>query len=218
MARTLQFCLNGKPSRQLAELGAGDGTFMLRVARHLAVNSGVQRAGSDPPKATHTQASQDGNLIRPRSKILLLDKQRIISQETQKAFEMLGWQAEPIEADVFDWISQPTLEACDGIFANLFLHHFSEPQLRLLFSHIARLTSLFIAVEPRRSLWSVRFCRLLWLIGCNQVTRHDARISVRAGFEGDELSQLWPVEGIWSLMEEPANLASHLFIARGGGG
>ena len=45
-------------------------------------------------------------------------------------------------------------------------------------------TRVFIAVEPRRSGRGLFFSRLLWLIGCNQVTRHDAPVSVRAGFAG----------------------------------
>jgi hypothetical protein len=34
--------------------------------------------------------------------------------------------------------------------------------------------------------------KLLWLIGCNAVTRHDAAVSMRAGFIRQELSALWP--------------------------
>jgi len=58
------------------------------------------------------------------------------------------------------------------------------------------------------------FSRLLRLIGCNRVTRHDAPISVRAGFTGQELSQLWPAGQGWLLEERPAGWFSHLFIAQ----
>jgi len=60
-----------------------------------------------------------------------------------------------------------------------------------------------------------RLCgRLLWLIGCGPVTRHDGRISIRAGFAGSELSALWPDKKNWELVERPVGLFSHLFTAR----
>ena len=98
--------------------------------------------------------------------------------------------------------------------ANLFLHHFPEAQLAELLRAAARLARVFIAVEPRRSARVLFFSRLLGLIGCNQVTRHDAPISVRAGFAGHELSRLWPAGQGWSLQERPAGWFSHLFIAQ----
>jgi hypothetical protein len=55
---------------------------------------------------------------------------------------------------------------------------------------------------------------LLWAIGCNSVTRHDALVSVRAGFSGDELSALWPDKKNWQLTERRAGPFSHLFIAQ----
>jgi hypothetical protein len=72
----------------------------------------------------------------------------------------------------------------------------------------------FIAIEPRRARWP-QFCgRLLWLIGCNPVTRHDAAVSIRAGFSDTELSALWPAGGDWQLTERHAGPFSHLFIAQ----
>jgi len=59
------------------------------------------------------------------------------------------------------------------------------------------------------------FCsRLLWAIGCNDVTRHDAVASVCAGFSGRELSALWPDKQNWRLTEQRTGAFSHLFIAR----
>jgi hypothetical protein len=56
--------------------------------------------------------------------------------------------------------------------------------------------------------------RLLGLIGCNEVTRHDAVVSVRAGFVDQELSALWPERTRWHLQEEAAGLFSHCFVAQ----
>jgi hypothetical protein len=55
---------------------------------------------------------------------------------------------------------------------------------------------------------------MLWVVGCNDVTRHDAVVSVRAGFAGKELSPLWPEAPDWELAEHAAGSFSHLFIAR----
>jgi len=58
------------------------------------------------------------------------------------------------------------------------------------------------------------FSRAVGLIGCNRVTRHDAPASVRAGFTGRELSQLWPEPESWLLEERAAGPFSHLFVAQ----
>ena len=71
----------------------------------------------------------------------------------------------------------------------------------------------FLKFEPRRCRRGAFFSRLLWLIGCNAVTRHDARVSIQAGFAGQELSQLWPDAGAWTLREQPSGSFGHLFVA-----
>jgi hypothetical protein len=100
------------------------------------------------------------------------------------------------------------------VFANLFLHHFPEPDLAALLRRAAARTNLFIACEPRRSALGLAVARWLRLFGCNEVTRHDAVISVRAGFAGRELSALWPADNQWQLSEQRAGLFSHCFIAK----
>ena len=111
---------------------------------------------------------------------------------------------------------QPALGVpiCDAVVANLFLHHFSAPQLAGLLAGAARRAKVFIALEPRRSVWALAVSRMLWVIGCNGVTRHDAPVSVRAGFAGGELSRLWPAAEGWSLVERRAGWFSHLFVAQ----
>jgi hypothetical protein len=95
---------------------------------------------------------------------------------------------------------------------NLFLHHFDDAALALLLALAAPCTPLFAACEPRRGALARAGSRFLWAIGCNDVSRHDAVVSVRAGFRGAELSALWPREG-WTLRERPAGLFTHCFVA-----
>ena len=116
--------------------------------------------------------------------------------------------------DVFEFLQHPG-KALDAIVANLFLHHLDDDGLRRLFALAATRAPLFIACEPRRSAPALWASRLVGLIGCNDVTRHDAVISVRAGLAGKELSSLWPKDaGGWVLHEEAAAPFSHLFVAR----
>jgi hypothetical protein len=118
-----------------------------------------------------------------------------------------------VTADVFACIEGECAASIDVVTANLFLHHFSAPDLARLFSRIAQLTRLFVGCEPRRSALALGGSRMLWAVGCNEVSRHDAVASVRAGFAGNELSALWPRDGRWQLAERPAGLFSHSFVA-----
>ena len=72
-----------------------------------------------------------------------------------------------------------------------------------------------MVVEPRRSALARAGTRLLFLIGCNDVTRHDALVSVEAGFTGWEITALWPADPAWEApVEARAGLFSHVFSAR----
>jgi hypothetical protein len=173
---------------RLVELGAGDGTFLLRLA--------------------HCSAA-----IGLTAEATLLDRQNLVSTETRRAFVVLNWSVESATTDVFAWLKQsaPPVEV---MLANLFLHHFPDELLADLLRMASARTNLFIACEPRRSSLALAASRSIRFIGCNDITRHDAVRSVRAGFLGRELSALWPVDSEWQLSEQPAGLFSHCFIAK----
>lgn len=177
----------GSP-RSIAEIGAGDGTLMLRLA---------ERSGAQWPGV----------------RVVLLDQQDIVSRATCDQFGSLGWVVETVTADVFEWLARHDGKIFDVIVANLFLHHFDATQLKTLLSLAARRTRLFIACEPRRSALALAGSHLLGIIGCNDVSRHDAVVSVRAGFDGQELSALWPAGCAWALRERAHGLFSHCLTA-----
>jgi hypothetical protein len=189
-ASTLRRLLESAPQspKRIIELGAGDGTLMLRLARELSPSW-------------------------PRVEVTLVDRQATISEETRRAFESLGWPLQIASVDIFQWLKNPTGESADIMFANLFLHHFSAVQLSELFTLAARRTKLFAACEPLRASLPLTFSRLVGFIGCNIVTRHDAVLSVRAGFADQELSHLWPASNEWRLREERARPFTHTFLA-----
>lgn len=177
--------LRGSAPRQVADIGAGDGRFALRVLR--AVGGGGE--------------------------IALVDRDAAVSDATLDAFRALGWKPHVVRADVFEWLDRDG-QALDAIFANLFLHHFERAPLARVLSGIARRASRFVACEPRRSSFALAGARLLGCIGCNDVTRHDAVVSVRAGFRDGELTALWPRDRKWVVDERARGLFSHAFVAR----
>jgi hypothetical protein len=126
----------------------------------------------------------------------------------------LGWRLDVLSADVLDLVHDHPDDAWEATIANLFLHHFTEAQLTILFQALAKRTHAVVAVEPRRSAFAFAASRMVWTIGCNRVTQHDAPVSVRAGFRGRELSGLWPASEHWSMEECRAGLFSHLFVAQ----
>ncbi|MES2307627.1 MAG: class I SAM-dependent methyltransferase [Verrucomicrobiota bacterium] len=172
---------------QLIELGAGDGTLLLKLARRLS------------PKGIQADA-------------ILIDRQSLLTIETRKAFESLGWSVQVQVQDLHDWMKKETTSS-DMILANLFLHHFQDSELPFFLEKISERSPLFIACEPRRDWAGMIASKLLGVIGCNSVTRHDAQVSVQAGFQSNELSLLWPKTKSHAFSEKRAGLFSHLFIA-----
>jgi len=188
MARALQATANGEVSHQLVELGAGDGHFLLNVARRL--NGRWHNADAT-----------------------LVDRLDTFDVRTCARFQALDWRVNAEVADAVEWLARSPARIAGTVVANLFLHQYAMTTLRELLRRAAESARVFIAVEPRRGIWPLFCSRFVGLIGCGSVTRHDAPASVRAGFAGGELSALWP-DRDWFLTERHAGLFSHLFIAQ----
>ncbi len=201
--------------RRILELGAGDGTLLLRFAR-------VQRPRWNGVELT------------------LLDRVDLVSEETLAEYRELGWQVNFLRADALEWAASWQLRRdetrtdddrthdrthdhtddrakngrrYDLCFANLFLHHFEPAPLVLLLRAVAAATDAFVACEPRRSNIARVGSRLIGLLGAGEVTRQDAVKSVAAGFTDRELSTAWSTRGGWNLVEFPAPPFSHCLAA-----
>lgn len=173
---------------RLVELGGGDGAVLLPLARFWSAR-GVA------------------------AEVTLLDRQNLLPAETHHAFTALRWPITSVATDVFAWLDQPA-PAVDVMFANLFLHEFTDQPLGALLKLAAQRTNLFIACEPRRSPLTVVGSHLLGVLGCSRITRHDGVVSARAGFAKAELTAHWPRVAGWELSEQSAGWFSHRFIAK----
>ena len=177
---------------RVLELGAGDGSLMLGLARSVA--------SAWPPV-----------------ELSLLDRQPLVSDETIAAYAALGWRAARRVDDVLDWAGPAAAEPggrWDLIVANLFLHHFSSAQLVRLLGAVAARSNAFFACEPRRGWLALAGSHLVGALGANAVTREDAVLSVHAGFRDRELSALWPASSDgWQVREYAAGPFSHCLRA-----
>ncbi len=176
-----------RPPRRILEIGCGDGSFMLSVARRMGRTwSGVE--------------------------LTMVDQADLLTDSCRSSFESLGWTVTFVRADIFDWLQGAERDRYDVVCANLFLHHFSDDMLAKLFAAIQGLTHVFMATEPRRSVLAMTGCALLRGIGVNDVTRHDAAASVRAGFTGADLGRLWPGQQAARLVERAIGPFTHAFV------
>jgi hypothetical protein len=168
------------------ELGAGDGHGAARLLRRLRLRPG---------------------------RLDLVDRAPAADPAVVAGLRQAGWQVTTPVADAEAFLRDGSGPRADLIVANLFLHHFPDDALRRLLAAVAARGDRFIACEPRRSAWSLAGARLLGLIGCNAVTRHDAVVSVRAGFASGELPALWPPAAGWRLHDAAGLPFSRLFAA-----
>lgn len=189
MAGLLRHAL-GKPRPvQILDIGAGDGRFMAAVARRLGP-------------------------LWHGSSVVLLDRQPgLIGERQRRDFERLGWTVRPVCAEAADFLSSAAAGRFDAVTANLVLHHFDGAALAGVLAAAADRADAFAACEPRRSVFARMGAALLWAIGANEVTRHDARVSVEAGFRAGELTALWPARTGWMVQETYAWPFTHTFLA-----
>jgi SAM-dependent methyltransferase len=174
--------------KAILEIGAGDGTLLLRLARARASWRGVE--------------------------LTLLDRHPAVSPETLEGFRKLGWRVSVACEDALIWAAEPAETRFDLCVTTLFLHHFKDDDLGVLLKGIARRCDAFIASEPRRDLLAGVGSRLVGLLGTSAITRGDAVKSVAAGFAGRELSDAWPKgSSSWQMREFRAPPFSHCFLA-----
>lgn len=85
------------------------------------------------------------------------------------------------------------------VIGNLFFHHFDGERLARIGAQLDRHARLIVASEPLRAPRARRLFSLLCpVIGAHPVTRHDGRVSIGAGFRGEELPRLLRLDpSVW---------------------
>jgi hypothetical protein len=189
MARALTSAFPDRSRGSIVELGQVMWTLLLRLAKRFAPDW-------------------------KGSRVVLVDGQALLRPSAKVQLEALSCHIEPVQMNIFDWLQRPYSEPSDVTIANLFLHHFVEDDLRDLLRHAANQTGFFLARVPRRMHFLFCAARLLPLIGCNEVSRHDVGISIRTGFTENKLSALWPVDLGWRLTERRAGTFTHCWAAQ----
>lgn len=176
---------------RILEIGAGDGTLLLGVARSLT------------PRW-------------PPVRLTLLDRQNLVDDTTLHGYAELGWSTEVVVTDVLAWAAPhaAVVPRWDLITTTLFLHHFEGDRLERLLAAVASRADRFFACEPQRAWLALAGSHLVGALGANAVTRQDAVTSVHAGFRDREISARWPSAGThWQAQEFAAGLFSHCFSA-----
>ncbi len=113
-----------------------------------------------------------------------------------------------------DVLAQPLPES-NIVIANLFLHHFTDEQLRELGARLSPVTRLIVAAEPMRlwihSITGRLFCELAEL---NHVQRYDMQVSIRAGFRRGELQEALGLGTEWQVEVQAHPLGGYRFLAQ----
>jgi len=98
--------------------------------------------------------------------------------------EAYRWNVEWVERNLKSNVKLPETEV---LIANLILHHLTMDELRQLGKNIPGCCRIIIACEPYRAgIHQLQAASLRWL-GASEVTLHDARVSIEAGFQSGEL-------------------------------
>ena len=181
----------------------GNARMISRFVKHFARNKDRLRIAEI--------GAGDGNVSLRVVRSLKGGELILVDKNPNCEVQLSDWNISVERADVFDWLNRA--ERADVIVANLFLHHFERDALRELLARSSECCDCFVAAEPLRSRFAEWFAHCVRLIGCNEVTRHDAVISVRAGFRDRELSSLWPPTVNWKIGEGRKGLFTHFFSA-----
>lgn len=105
--------------------------------------------------------------------------------------------------------------AYPAVIGNLIFHQFDAGQLAALGEKLRPQARVILACEPERQRRSQFLFRTLGpLLGANYVSLHDARVSIAAGFRGDELPRALGLEpAAWDVRCTTSFLGAYRMIA-----
>ena len=109
----------------------------------------------------------------------------------------------------------PGYAAYPVVIGNLIFHQFTDDELRGIGRQLRAAARVIVACEPaRRRASQLLFRAIAPLLGANQVSLHDAHVSIAAGFRGAELPQLLGLEATeWDVEISRSVLGLYRMIA-----
>lgn len=117
----------------------------------------------------------------------------------------LRWRCEDILA--------ADLSGVNVLMGNFILHQFQDDELTRLGTRIRESNIRMLAFnETARSQLHVWQLRLIYPIICD-VSRHDGRVSIQAGFRGRELADLLGLDDVWDVRISQTFLGAYRLIA-----
>jgi len=114
-----------------------------------------------------------------------------------------------------DLLTFPDYADYPVIIGNLIFHQFSEDELAALGAKLRARARLIVACEPaRRRIFQILFATFAPLLGANYVSRHDAHVSIAAGFRGDELPRALGLDPAhWDCLVTTGFLGAYRLVA-----
>lgn len=114
-----------------------------------------------------------------------------------------------------DLTAFPAYAEYSVILGNLIFHHFSAPELADLGNRLRSTARLIVACEPaRHRIFQLLIAVVAPLLGANHVTRHDARVSIAAGFRADELPRALGLDpAAWDCRVTTSPLGGYRLVA-----
>ena len=102
-----------------------------------------------------------------------------------------------------------------AVIGNLIFHQFKDAELAALGGKLRQAARVIIACEPERRRFSqIAVAAFAPLLGINHVTRHDAHVSMTAGFCGEELPRLLGLDdGAWQFSCRSTLLGANRMVA-----
>ncbi|MEI6862145.1 MAG: hypothetical protein WCL04_07820 [Verrucomicrobiota bacterium] len=103
----------------------------------------------------------------------------------------------------------------DVVIGNLIFHHFDAAALRALGEKLSAHARMIVVAEPaRRRIFQWLFAALCGLVRADPVSRHDGRVSIQAGFLGDELPALLGLDPVvWRWQVSTTLCGTYLLVA-----
>jgi hypothetical protein len=107
------------------------------------------------------------------------------------------------------------LDRYPAVIGNLIFHQFTDAELAAVGERLRSKARVILACEPeRRRMSQIATAAFAPLLGINHVTLHDARVSVTAGFRGDELPRLLGLaDGAWAYSCRATALGANRMVA-----